>query len=110
MNNYNQKNIINLHPSLLPWNKGYHSNFWSIYENTPKGVSIHLIDDGIDTGDIVAQSELTYFDEDTLRTTYKKLRASMVNLFFLNILTAGLIEERSFMPVLNIIGFLNFEM
>ncbi len=84
LSKYNQKNIINLHPSLLPWNKGYHSNFWSIYENTPKGVSIHLIDDGIDTGDIVAQSELTYFDEDTLRTTYKKLRASMVNLFFLN--------------------------
>ena len=83
INLFNKK-IVNLHPSLLPWNKGYHSNFWSIYENTPKGVSIHIIDEGIDTGEIVAQKEITYFDNDTLRTTYKKLRATMVKLFFFN--------------------------
>ena len=81
INIFNNK-IINLHPSLLPWNKGYHSNFWSIYHDTPKGVSIHVIDEGIDTGKIVAQDEIEYFDDDTLRTTYKKLRASMVKLFF----------------------------
>jgi methionyl-tRNA formyltransferase len=78
---FNNK-IINLHPSILPWNKGYHSNFWSIYDNTPKGVSIHVIDEGIDTGHIVAQEEVDYYEDDTLRTTYKKLRATMVKLFF----------------------------
>jgi methionyl-tRNA formyltransferase len=78
---FNNK-IINLHPSILPWNKGYHSNFWSIYDNTPKGVSIHVIDVGIDTGHIVAQEEVDYYEDDTLRTTYKKLRATMVKLFF----------------------------
>lgn len=81
LNLFNKK-IINLHPSLLPWNKGYHSNFWSIYDKTPKGVSIHIIDEGIDTGEIVAQDEIVYFDDDTLKTTYKKLRATMIKLFF----------------------------
>ena len=77
-------NIVNLHSSFLPWNKGYHSNFWSIYHDTPKGNTIHYVDKGIDTGDIAFQSEIFFSDEDTLKTTYYKLRANMVNLFFLN--------------------------
>ena len=55
-------NIINLHISLLPWNRGADPNLWSFLENTPKGITIHYIDDGIDTGDIIAQKEL-FFDE-----------------------------------------------
>lgn len=76
--------IINLHPSLLPWNKGYHSNFWCIYNGTPKGVSIHYVDRGIDTGDIAAQKEVYFLRDDTLKTTYQKLRVSIVELFFYN--------------------------
>ena len=77
-------NIINLHPSILPWNKGYHSNFWSIYYDTPKGNSIHYVDKGIDTGDIALQSEISFGNNDTLRTTYYKLRKNMLKLFFQN--------------------------
>ena len=36
--------IINLHVSFLPFNRGSHPNFWSHFENTPSGVSIHEID------------------------------------------------------------------
>ena len=42
--------IINLHVSFLPYNRGADPNFWSFIEKSPKGVSIHLIDKGIDTG------------------------------------------------------------
>jgi len=76
--------IINLHPSLLPWNRGYYPNFWSIFDDTPKGVSIHKIDKGIDTGDILVQKELFFDDEDTLKTTYAKVRVAIVNLLFEN--------------------------
>ena len=41
--------IINLHISYLPYNRGAHPNFWSFFDNTPKGVSIHLMDEGINT-------------------------------------------------------------
>lgn len=46
--------IINLHASLLPCNKGI--------DNTPR-VSIHLMDQGLETGDILCQREL-FFDEE----------------------------------------------
>src|SRR6056300_461455 len=39
------RKIINLHISYLPYNRGSHPNVWSFVEDTPKGVTIHLIDD-----------------------------------------------------------------
>ena len=47
--------IINLHISLLPFNRGASPNFWSFYDNSPSGVSIHLIDQGTDTGPVLWQ-------------------------------------------------------
>lgn len=73
---------INLHISLLPWNRGAQPNFWSFIENTPKGVTIHLIDKGLDTGDILLQKG-KHFDEDieTLETSYEFLHKEIQNLF-----------------------------
>lgn len=64
---------INIHISLLPWNKGADPNLWSFLEDTPKGVSIHYIDEGIDTGDILVQKEIGFNNQETLRTSYQKL-------------------------------------
>ncbi len=50
--------IINLHPSYLPWNRGPFPNFWSWLTDSPKGVTIHYVDPGVDTGDIIAQKKL----------------------------------------------------
>ena len=74
--------IVNLHISLLPWNRGADPNLWSFLEDTPKGVTIHRVDEGLDTGDVLAQKEL-FFDKEfeTLATTYKKLSDAIVNLF-----------------------------
>lgn len=74
--------IVNLHISLLPWNRGASPNFWSFIENTPKGVTIHYIDDGLDAGDIITQKELFFNeDEETFRTVYYKLHKEMTALF-----------------------------
>jgi methionyl-tRNA formyltransferase len=75
--------ILNIHISYLPWNRGADPNFWSWFEDTPKGVSIHCIDAEIDTGPILAQSEVSFLDlqNETLATTYVKLRARAVTLF-----------------------------
>jgi methionyl-tRNA formyltransferase len=74
--------IINLHISLLPWNKGAHPNIWSFLENTPKGVTIHLIDEGIDTGHVIIQREF-YFDEqkETFLSSYNTLNIEIQKLF-----------------------------
>lgn len=79
--NYFNK-IINLHIALLPWNKGADPNIWSFLENTPKGVSIHLIDEEIDTGDILLQKKVFFNEDDeTLSSTYNKLHVEIQKLF-----------------------------
>lgn len=72
---------INIHISLLPWNRGADPNFWSWYDHTPKGVSIHYIDDGLDTGAIIVQRETDFSPDETLRTSYVKLQAEAARLF-----------------------------
>jgi methionyl-tRNA formyltransferase len=73
--------IINLHISYLPYGRGADPNFWSWIEGTPKGVTLHLIDEGIDTGDILAQRETVFDGTETLSSSYDKLHADMVSLF-----------------------------
>lgn len=74
--------VINLHLSYLPWNRGAHPNFWSIYEGTPSGVTIHEIDPGLDTGPILVQRMVEFdWSRDTLQTSYDKLRQSIEELF-----------------------------
>ena len=51
-----QNGLINMHISLLPWNRGSDPNLWSFLENTPKGVTIHHIDETLDTGAIISAS------------------------------------------------------
>ena len=77
--------FINLHISFLPYNRGMHPNVWSFIEGTPKGVTIHRIDEGLDTGPILIRKEV-FFDEDkeTLRSSYLKLHEVMFNLFVEN--------------------------
>ena len=77
--------ILNLHISFLPWNRGADPNYWSWVKNTPKGVTIHAINEDIDGGDIFAQQQV-YFDRDTetLRSSYNKLLTKVENLFIEN--------------------------
>lgn len=74
--------VFNLHISYLPYNRGAHPNFWSFYDNTPSGVTIHLIDSGIDTGAIVKQKYINFKEsDDTFVKTYSVLKKSMEDLF-----------------------------
>ena len=74
--------ILNLHISYLPFNKGAHPNFWAFYDNTPTGVTIHLIDGGVDTGPIVKQRFVNFEKEDdTFAKTYAALIENIEGLF-----------------------------
>jgi len=73
---------INLHISYLPYNRGSHPNFWSFVENTPKGVTIHYLDEGIDTGDILIQEKVEFnIKKETLVSSYEQLQSLILNLF-----------------------------
>ncbi|WNS75209.1 formyltransferase family protein [Bacillus sp. DTU_2020_1000418_1_SI_GHA_SEK_038] len=73
--------IINLHISFLPWNRGADPNLWSFLEDTPKGVTIHYIDVGLDTGDIIAQQRVDFLEDETLSSSYQKLTNEIESLF-----------------------------
>ena len=74
--------IFNLHISYLPYNRGANPNFWSFYDNTPSGVTIHLIDGGVDTGPIVIQQYVNFSkSDDTFEKTYAVLVERIESLF-----------------------------
>ena len=75
---------INLHISFLPFNRGADPNFWSFVEDSPKGVTIHLIDEGLDTGNIICQKEVELNDSMTLRESYAILQSAIIQLFRTN--------------------------
>lgn len=74
--------VINLHTSLLPYNRGSSPNFFSFLDDTPKGVTIHLMDKGLDTGDVLCQKEIQ-FDEsrETFASSYERLLEELKGLF-----------------------------
>ena len=76
-----ENGFINTHPSLLPYNRGKHYNFWALVEQSPFGVSLHYVTTGIDDGDIVAQQRISYDWEDTGASLYVKACTEMVKLF-----------------------------
>lgn len=78
--------IINLHISYLPWNRGAHPNFWSFFDCTPSGVTIHIVDTGIDTGPILYQRYINFSEEEkTFSQTYQRLLKEVEYLFLENI-------------------------
>ena len=67
--------IINLHPGYAPEYRGRYGSFWPIYNGEPDlvGVTIHFIDEGIDTGTILAQQQIDFEPDDSLRAvTYRQ--------------------------------------
>jgi methionyl-tRNA formyltransferase len=76
--------FINTHPSFLPYNRGKHYNFWAIVEEAPFGVSLHFVDEGIDSGDVIAQSLIPYDWCDNGISLYQKAQNAMVELFCTN--------------------------
>ena len=75
------RGVINLHPAYLPFNRGAYPNVWSIVEQTPAGVTLHYIDSGVDTGDIISQRRVEIKPVDTGLSLYRRLEKACVELF-----------------------------
>lgn len=60
---------INAHPSLLPKYRGPNPYFWAIRnQESISGITFHLLDNGYDTGAILAQEEVKIYPSDTGKT------------------------------------------
>jgi methionyl-tRNA formyltransferase len=59
-------NAINVHWAMLPMNRGCNPVNWPVIKGESKsGITLHYMDDGLDSGDIIAQREVPIFFEDT---------------------------------------------
>lgn len=72
-NLFKSQKLYNIHFSLLPKYKGmYTSALPILYGETKSGVTLHFIDEGIDTGDIIDQRDFEIREKETARTMYFK--------------------------------------
>lgn len=53
-----QYGTINVHPGYLPIVRGNNPYIWALLYNLPQGCTAHLVDDGIDTGDIIVRKRI----------------------------------------------------
>lgn len=68
---------VNLHGSLLPTYRGRFSPIWAVANGERvTGATLHFIDAGIDTGDIIAQMPLAIRESDTGYTLYMRVCAT----------------------------------
>ena len=84
--NFKSQNLFNFHFSLLPKYRGCHTNFLQIYKGEKfSGVTLHKIDSGIDTGDIIDQIKFRIKINDTALDNYRKLMIFSTKLFKRNL-------------------------
>ena len=83
---FKSHNLFNFHFSLLPKYRGCHTNFLQIYKGEKfSGVTLHKIDSGIDTGDIIDQIKFRIKINDTALDNYRKLMKFSTKLFKRNL-------------------------
>jgi len=84
--NFISSDLYNFHFSLLPKYRGCHTNFLQIYNGEKySGVTLHKMDNGIDTGDIIDQIRFRINLNDTSFENYCRLMDTSLKLFKKNL-------------------------
>lgn len=73
--------FINLHPAYLPYNRGWHTPSWAILENTPIGGTLHFMNEGIDSGDIILQKSIEILPTYTANSLYQAVKLCEIEVF-----------------------------
>jgi phosphoribosylglycinamide formyltransferase 1 len=67
---------INVHPSLLPAFPGMDAVEQALAAGVDEtGVTIHFLDEGVDSGQVILQESVAVESEDTAETLYERIRA-----------------------------------
>jgi phosphoribosylglycinamide formyltransferase-1 len=74
--------IINIHPSLLPDFRGLEAWRQALEAGAPKtGCTVHYVDSGVDTGEILAQAEVPLLPDDTAESLHARIQAAEHHLY-----------------------------
>ncbi len=87
--------ILNIHPALLPAFPGLHSARQALeYGVRVTGVTVHLVDEGMDTGPIVLQEAVPIQPDDTEESLLERIHATEHRLYpqAISLLVEGRLE------------------
>ena len=69
------RRIINIHPSLLPKHRGLRAWEQALTAgDSVAGCTVHYVDEGVDTGDIIAQAEVDVLPGDTAESLHARIQ------------------------------------
>ena len=67
--------LINIHPSLLPAFPGAHAVADTLtYHTKISGVTVHFVDEGVDTGPVIAQVPVPVLDNDNESSLHQRIQ------------------------------------
>ncbi|MDQ4041594.1 MAG: formyl transferase, partial [Actinomycetota bacterium] len=61
---------LNVHAGITPLYRGVHGGYWALAEDRPDlvGTTVHLVDEGVDTGPVVERRTFSVEREDSFAT------------------------------------------
>lgn len=65
--------IVNLHPGVLPLNRGLDTLKWAVHDGLPQAVTAHVIDERVDRGRIVSEAIVDVHPNDSPADIYNRL-------------------------------------
>lgn len=81
--------LINIHPSLLPKYKGLHTHRRALDNKDERhGCTVHWVSEGVDDGEIIAQSDLAILPHDSEETLAHRVQTLEHRLYPLALMTA----------------------
>jgi len=68
--------VVNVHPSLLPAFPGAHAVEEQLAAGVAEsGASVHLVDEGVDSGPVLAQERVPVLADDTAETLHERIKS-----------------------------------
>jgi methionyl-tRNA formyltransferase len=98
------KKIINMHLGLSPYYRGAGTNFWPVVNAELEycGLTIHFLDEGVDTGDLISRGRAKAAKDDTIHSLGNKIIKVGINLICESIKKINQKEFRSIKQDLSI--------
>jgi peptidoglycan/xylan/chitin deacetylase (PgdA/CDA1 family) len=76
-----EQGCINLHKGKVPEYRGMPPGFWELFDDADSaGVTVHFVDDGLDTGDVLGEAEIPIHRKETPESLRKKLDGEGIRL------------------------------
>ncbi len=71
------RRIVNIHPSLLPEYRGLEAWRQAVEAGAKKsGCTVHYVDSGVDTGDILGRAEVAVLPDDTAESLHARIQVA----------------------------------